>query len=78
MVHDFRVATVDSFNRLGLVRWWQVGMITDGWDINLYFSGCFKYGCAFFNLDLSVVDQEFYRGDGFSLPRVRYCLRFAC
>ena len=54
-------------------------MITYCWDINVYFSGCFKDGFVFFNLNLDVVYEEFHSfRDCFSLPRMGYCLRLTC
>jgi len=54
-------------------------MITDCWDVNVYFSGGFKDSCAFFNFNLGVVDEEFNRfRNRLSLPRVGYCFWLAC
>ena len=59
VTRDLLSATVNGFYRFSLAGWWQVGMVADGWYVNVYFSCCFKDGCGFFNLNLSVVYEEF-------------------
>jgi len=44
-------------------------MVTNGWDVSVYFLGCLKDCFAFFNLDLDIINEKVYSfWYGLSLP----------